>query len=153
MNAINIEFPPLIETVPHRPPMLLLDDIVSFEPQIKECVVSASINRAAPFWDKNQGKMRIHWLMELIAQCVAVNYYLQIMTAGGAPSRGYLVAIDSFQLENGNVEPSLGDVLVTSVMEAEVYPFGVFSGTVSRQGKLWAQATMKFLTDERGGSH
>ena len=142
------QLPRLEETLLHKPPMLLLEELVSFDPERKECVVSAALSRSAPYWDQRHGRPRTHWFAELIAQCVAVNYFLQVRASGAPPRRGFLVAIDQFSVNSAYLEPPPGDVLVTSVMEAEVYPFGVFSGTVLRQSGAMAQATMKFLTDD-----
>ena len=95
-------YPPIIELVPHRPPMLLLDRVLSYD---GECVVCETVlGPQSPFAD--QGEVPAVVGIEYMAQAIAAGAGLSAREQGDASGKmGFLlgcrslsIAVDSFQI-------------------------------------------------------
>jgi predicted hotdog family 3-hydroxylacyl-ACP dehydratase len=98
----------LEELVPHRAPMLLLDELVSSG---DECTVCSVTPRADSVFAEN-GRVPSWVALEYCAQCVAVFAGLRARDAGEAPRLGMLVAARDLALETEWFDP--GEVLHVS---------------------------------------
>jgi predicted hotdog family 3-hydroxylacyl-ACP dehydratase len=94
-------YPPIAELVPHRPPMLLLDRVLSYD---GECVICETVLEAnSPFAD--QGQVPAVVGIEYMAQAIAAGAGLSARDKGEAARMGFLlgcrnltIAVDSFQV-------------------------------------------------------
>ena len=95
-------YPPIIELVPHRPPMLLLDRVLSYD---GECVVCETVlGPQSPFAD--QGEVPAVVGIEYMAQAIAAGAGLSAREKGStAGQMGFLlgcrsltIAVDNFDV-------------------------------------------------------
>ena len=95
-------YPPIVELVPHRPPMLLLDRVLSYD---GECVIcEAVLGPGSPFVDGDEVPAVVG--IEYMAQTIAAGAGLSARDKGEASTRmGFLlgcrnlaIAVDSFQV-------------------------------------------------------
>jgi len=93
--------PPLTELVPHRAPMLLLDEVSSYDDISVECLVV--LRDDSPFVER--GRVRATLALEYLAQSIAVWSGLQGRARGEPVRIGYLVgsrelafAVDHFRV-------------------------------------------------------
>ena len=99
---MTTSYPPIVELVPHRPPMLLLDRVLSYD---GECVVCETVlEHHSPF--AAQGEVPALVGIEYMAQAIAAGAGLSAIENGNAAGRtGFLlgcrnlmIAVDSFQV-------------------------------------------------------
>jgi predicted hotdog family 3-hydroxylacyl-ACP dehydratase len=82
-------WPPIDSLVPHKPPMVLLDEVVSHDASGTVCRVRVGPGR--PFADES-GDLPIAVTLEYMAQCAAVRTGLRRWSEGkGAVRVGYLI--------------------------------------------------------------
>jgi len=95
-------YPPIVELVPHRPPMLLLDRVLSYD---GDCVVCETVlGPDSPFAE--QGEVPAVVGIEYMAQTIAAGAGLSARDKGDQAGRtGFLlgcrnlsIAVDSFQI-------------------------------------------------------
>lgn len=97
--------PDLQALMPHRPPMLLLDELVSFDDESALCAVTVRPDSIFA-----EGGRVPAWLaLEYCAQCVAVFAGLRARATGEPPRLGLLVAARDLTLETDWFDS--GDVL------------------------------------------
>jgi predicted hotdog family 3-hydroxylacyl-ACP dehydratase len=134
---VRAPYPPIRELVPHRPPMLLLDEVLSWEAGKTVCLVV--LRDDSPFVEA--GRVPPMVAVEYMAQCVAASAGLR-GNAQGEPVRiGYLVGAREIVLP---AEPfRVGDVL--HVEASHVWgddTLGNFQCSVERRGEVVARATL-----------
>ncbi|MBF0442839.1 MAG: hypothetical protein HQK54_13115 [Oligoflexales bacterium] len=149
ISSYQGDFPPIESCIPHKRTMLLLDRINAFHPERNHCMVSSRIRESAPYWDKSNNCFVLHWLVEMMAQSVAVNYFLQVGNSQDKPKNGFLISISKFSVVNPDKRIHHGDLMIFhSTLTNEFFPFGEFyCETASEDNELLASATMKFLID------
>jgi predicted hotdog family 3-hydroxylacyl-ACP dehydratase len=89
------ELPALRELVPHRAPMLLLDELVAFDERSATCALT--IREDSIF--AQDGRVPAWAALEYCAQCIAVYAGLRARAKGQLPSVGLLVAAREMTLE------------------------------------------------------
>ena len=95
-------YPPIVELVPHRPPMLLLDRVLSYDGERVVC--ETVLEAGSPFVD--QGQVPAVVGIEYMAQAIAAGAGLSARDKGETAARmGFLldcrdltIAVDSFQV-------------------------------------------------------
>jgi predicted hotdog family 3-hydroxylacyl-ACP dehydratase len=99
---VTTSYPPIVELVPHRPPMLLLDRVLSYD---GECVVCETVlGPDAPFAE--QGHVPALVGIEYMAQTIAAGAGLSAREKGSTSGQmGFLlgcrsltIAVDSFDV-------------------------------------------------------
>jgi predicted hotdog family 3-hydroxylacyl-ACP dehydratase len=103
-------YPPLAELVPHRPPMILLDELLEWAPGRARCAVR--LHPGSPFMEG--GRVRAVVALEYMAQAAAVCAGMEARQAGLRPASGFLVGARELELSVGHLQA--GDALV---VEAE----------------------------------
>ncbi len=102
MTDTPAAYPPIVELVPHRPPMLLLDRVLSYDGQ---CVICETVlEPSSPFVD--DGEVPAVVGIEYMAQTIAAGAGLSARDKGEAAARmGFLlgcrsltIAVDSFRV-------------------------------------------------------
>ena len=95
-------YPPIVELVPHRPPMLLLDRVLSYDGERVVC--ETVLEAGSPFVE--QGRVPAVVGIEYMAQTIAAGAGLSARDKGDQAGRmGFLlgcrnlsIAVDSFQV-------------------------------------------------------
>lgn len=98
-------FPPLAELLPHRPPMLLLDELVAAGDSSVTCRVT--LRDDSPF--VRDGKAPALVALEYFAQAVAALFAYKSFGTGAPPFRGVLLGARELELSAPNL--SVGDTL------------------------------------------
>jgi predicted hotdog family 3-hydroxylacyl-ACP dehydratase len=108
-------YPPIVELVPHRPPMLLLDRVLSYDGERVVC--ETVLGPDSPFAE--QGEVPAVVGIEYMAQTIAAHAGLEARARGEPPAIGFLLgtraystSVDTFP--NGSkltvtVEPEIVD--------------------------------------------
>lgn len=132
----------LAALLPHRPPMLLLDALVSHEGDIVVCRVDIGPDSAFVV----EGRVPAIVALEYMAQCVAVYAGL---TRPGPPRLGYLVGVRVLDLmaDDFAVGESL-TVRATHVWNNEIS--ASFEALVERAGEVVAKAKLSLFIPPEG---
>jgi predicted hotdog family 3-hydroxylacyl-ACP dehydratase len=138
----------IMELIPHRYPMVLIDCIVECDE--KMAVSQLTIRRDNPFLDRRG--FSTAGMMEAIAQTAAARtgYLLKARPAGSDKiiPIGVIGSIKNFKMYD---QPPVGALITTTVIvEHEVLQATVIKGKVEMNGKLMAESDMQiFLTNEQ----
>lgn len=135
--------PDLQDLMPHRPPMLLLDELVSSDAESAICAVTV---RADSIFAEG-GRVPAWVALEYCAQCVAVFAGLRARANGDAPRLGLLVAARELTLETDWFDK--GDVLqVCARLVFGESRVGRFECEVRRAGIAVATASLSVYQPE-----
>lgn len=130
------------ELIPQRPPMRVIDDLVSTGERCGE--VSATLSAEIPFAGED-GVVDEAVHFEIMAQSIAaLNGFKHLGRSASSPE-GYLVGAQGFEIL-GSVQ--VGDRLNVSVYKQTRFGnFGVVTGTISRDGAVLARGEIKIWHD------
>lgn len=126
-------FPPILELIPHRPPMVLLDEVIAVEPGRVTC--RATLQPDCVF--AQDGLVHPAALIELVAQVCAAYVKLLPGDSDGSPRLGLIMGSReaSFAVES----LAVGDVLTVSAhKQYGESQLASFEGTVMRGDELCA---------------
>ena len=138
-----MSWPSLHELLPHRPPMLLLDEVVAFDGETVTCAVV--IRPDALFVE--HGRVPAWVALEYCAQCVAAFAGLRARAHGAAPALGLLVAARDLTLETDAF--ASGDaLLVDARLVFGELRVGRFECQVRRAGAVVAKASLSVYQPE-----
>jgi predicted hotdog family 3-hydroxylacyl-ACP dehydratase len=129
--------PSLAEVVPHRPPMLLLDEITSWDGQRVECRLVPRVN--SPFVEAGRAPATL--AIEYMAQCIAVYGGLVARGRGEPVHIGYLAGARDVTFDAD--EFRVGEVLyveATHIWGDDA--LGSFACSVRREGEVVAKGTL-----------
>ena len=130
-------YPAVIDLLPHRPPMVLLDEVEWFEGASARCRVE--IRPDAPLVE--EGRVRAIVALEHMAQCTGVCTMLRARQQGRGPMRGYLVGVRDLRLETDFFD--VGDVLhVEATLTWDGADIAHFECRVTRAGRQVATASL-----------
>jgi len=137
--------PRLADVVPHRPPMLLLDEVVAWDGTRVECRVV--LRDDSPFVDA--GRVASTLAIEYIAQCIAVFVGLEAHQRGEPIRLGYLVGAREVWLPADGFR--VGDVLTVHAMPIwSGETIGSFQCEVDRVGDVVARGALNVYRGELG---
>jgi predicted hotdog family 3-hydroxylacyl-ACP dehydratase len=132
-----MSFPNVAELLPHSAPMILLDEVLSFEGQ--KATSKVKIREGSMF--EKDGKVPALIAIEYMAQGIGVQAGLEARRRGKPIRVGYLLGTREMSLEVGSF--AVGDELI---VEAERLfgedQLGSFRCSVTRDGKQVAAATL-----------
>jgi len=129
--------PALAELVPHRVPMLLLDEVVRWDGARVECRVA--LRDDSPFVEA--GRVRGVIAVEYMAQCIAVYAGLRAYAGGRPPSIGYLAGGSEIEILVDHFR--VGDVLrVHATHVWGNHALARFDCAVERDGDEVARGTL-----------
>jgi predicted hotdog family 3-hydroxylacyl-ACP dehydratase len=143
MSSPSKTLPSLGELVPHRPPMLLLDEVLAFDGDTATCAVT--LREDAMFAE--HGRVPAWVALEYCAQCVAAFAGLRARAEGRPPQLGLLVAARDLVLECDFF--AAGDRLVVHArLEFGELRVGRFACEVRREGAVVAKASLSVYQPE-----
>jgi predicted hotdog family 3-hydroxylacyl-ACP dehydratase len=128
--------PRIEDLISHRPPMRLLDELVSHSDEVTTCRVR--ITAESPFL--RHGQVPCLVAVEYIAQCIAVH---STLTAGAplSPRIGYLIGVRQFELRRSHF--SVGDELVVRASHVwGNHQAAVFHGEVACDDSIAAEGDL-----------
>lgn len=140
------ELPPLVDLLPHDPPMVLLDAITAFRETDIECTVR--IADGAPF--VREGKVAAVVALEYMAQASGVLLGVTAFSESGRIKRGYLLGAREMELDTDYFY--VGETL--RVVSNHVWgreDMASFGCVVMRDGKRVARATLNILIVDTDG--
>jgi predicted hotdog family 3-hydroxylacyl-ACP dehydratase len=135
--------PSIMDVVPHRPPMLLLDEVVAWDSNRAECRVV--LRDDSPFVEG--GRVASTLAIEYMAQCIAVFVGLEAHYRGLPIPLGYLVGAREISLPVDGFR--VGDVL--SVEASPIWggeTLGSFQCKVERMGEVLAEGALNVYRGE-----
>lgn len=132
-----MSYPAITELLPHRPPMVLLDEVESFEGDSVRCVVT--LRPDAPL--VRDGKARAVAALEYMAQCTGACTMLRAREQDSGPLRGYLVGARDLRLRTDFFH--VGEkLLVEAKLTWDGSEIAHFDCTVSREDELLAKGSL-----------
>jgi 3-hydroxyacyl-[acyl-carrier-protein] dehydratase len=137
---------PADRIIPHRPPMRLVETLLSYESgsgEAEACFPPDS------FLAGRDGKIDEAALIELIAQAYAAVKGYDDLSRGKPPGKGFLVGMRRLRIEG---EARAGDRLRISIRTVGAFDnFAIVEGAVTRGGKTVASGTLKLWLAEPPG--
>ncbi len=135
--------PSVASLLPHEPPMVLLDEAISFEGDVMVCGVE--VRPDAPFVgpDGVEGVV----LMEYMAQCVGVWAGQYATTTGGEVQIGFIIACRKMELSVDRV-PIGASLRVESRRVWGEMALGQFACRVTRDDAVLATASLSVYRGE-----
>ena len=138
-----MSYPALEHVLPHRGPMLLLDELVALDETGATCRLSLRPDSTFVAG----GRVPATLALEYMAQCVAAYAAARPRQPGGRPRVGYLVAVRELRLEIDAFD--VGDTLdVHARCEWGQAQAGRFECSVERQGQAVAHAIVSVYQPE-----
>jgi predicted hotdog family 3-hydroxylacyl-ACP dehydratase len=134
----------LTDLLPHRPPMLWLDELISHDEQHSRCRVTVRADH--PFF--RDGELDVSVSIEWMAQTVGALVGLRDVALGQPPRIGYLIAVPEATFEIHAF--ALGDTLeieATRIWGDDL--LASFTCQVYRQGKSVARAQLSVYRDAK----
>ena len=137
--------PPIAEVLPHAAPMILLDEVLSSEPERTRCALT--LRPGSPF--VRDGRVAAVVAIEYMAQAVAAHSGLKARAEGRAPSLGFLLGTRELRLEVEHLR--VGDRVEVEVErvfgDAQL---GSFRCRAWRGGEALAEAVLNVYQSEGG---
>lgn len=134
---------PLTELVPHRPPMLWLNELVEYSDDRGRAVGTMQPDH---FFADGRGVLHPSASIELIAQAAAAHEGCRRRMSGQAIGGGFLVGVRNFTLRRA---PSCGEeVVVAAERRWAVGPMHMTRGSVWASGDLLAEGELTFFLSE-----
>jgi len=103
-------FPPIVELLPHRPPLLLLKEVLAFDDQHISCAVDAKANDLFADADGVDAVVTTEWM----AQAVGAFVGAKKRSEGRAPQVGFIIGIRKVDFHAAKVK-NAADMRVTAV--------------------------------------
>lgn len=132
-----MEYPPLTAFMPHRPPMLVLDALVSCDERTVVC--SRTIREGDVFVEG--GEVSALLALELFAQAAAAHFGYLGMKRGSGMASGALLGTRKLELDVDRYR--VGDVLeVRAEQVMSMPPAAQYDCTLARGGEIVARGTI-----------
>lgn len=129
--------------IPHRSPMLLVDELSSYSEAEMRGI--ASIKKDNPFLNSS-GTLDNNGLVEIMAQTIAAGNGYYSKTKSEPIKTGFLVGLSEFEFFH---TVRLGDLLTTEIIqESRVGKFSIVKGKIIRSGRCIASGGIKIFEME-----
>ncbi len=139
--------PSVASLVPHRAPMILLDEALAFDDDGATC--AAVVREGGVFVER--GVVPAVVFMEYMAQAVAALAGYAAQQRGDAVGSGYVVGAREVNLHVAGA--SVGDRLLVTVRRlAGNAQLGHYRGEVRREGELLADGELSIFSGPRAGA-
>jgi predicted hotdog family 3-hydroxylacyl-ACP dehydratase len=141
-------FPPVVELLPHRPPMVAIDAVVASG-------AAATIAQARVWPDHallREGRLPGLAALELIAQTTAARRGLELRARGEAPRTGFVVGVPLLVVHVDGVEVGrLLRVVVRPVGDEGEHGLRSYQGEVHDGDTRIAEGTIQVFEPREGG--
>lgn len=140
-------FGPAADYLPHRPPMLLIDDVVEWSDQHAVC--RATIRPDCVF--AIDGAVHPAAMIEFVAQVCAIFVGVRAARSGDAPQIGFIMACREIAFDVDRFD--VGDELtITATKTFGENKLAAFTGTVVRGGAACATIQLSVIDAELAAS-
>lgn len=137
--------PPVALVVPHRPPMILIDELLELGPKS----LSSRVTLTARSQFVEGGRAPAVITLEYMAQTIAAYAGLALRAQGLPTRKGFIIACREMVLEVDDL--AAGDELLVEVIEIWSHDaLGHFDCTVSRAGAPISRASLSVYQGEIG---
>lgn len=142
--------PDIQHYIPHRPPMVWIDEVRAYRADGGECAIT--LKEGGLYW--SAGGLRAPSCLEFIAQAYGfcwIAYVTRIQNPGAVPmARAFLAAFKdaSFAEPARMAQVKVGDQLVIRISNRRpMGPIAAFRGEVLHQGDVIASAQMRTFSE------
>lgn len=139
-------YPPVEQLLHHRAPMLLVDEVMSWEPG-RSLVARHTVRADEPF--VSEGRVPALVALEYMAQTIGLYVGLEAQEAGRPLPLGYLVSCREMSCEVDSFAPGEQLELRVEWVWGETQ-LGQFLGTTRQEGRLLAQARISVYAGAEG---
>jgi predicted hotdog family 3-hydroxylacyl-ACP dehydratase len=134
--------------IPHKGPMLLVNDLIELDPGQKKGRVSSILAKGKPYWNESES-FRYHWLLEIMAQAAATVCGALRGSNHEAAAPGFLLSIREWSLlQRPPLAPGAA-MLAEVTIETEMDALSQASITLEYQGETVARSMMSFYQEAR----
>lgn len=139
---------PAEQFIPHRPPMRLVDTLLSWSDGCGEIEARPGADSLLVAADGTLDEVA---LVEMLAQGYATVKGYHDLLRGEHPSEGYLVGVRKFRIAQG---ARAGERLLVRIRTVGSFEgFAVAEGEIERSGELLASGTIKlWIVNQAGGA-
>ncbi len=130
-------FPPLVAFMPHRPPMLMLDAMLSHDAD--ECVCTKTFRAGDPLVEN--GAVSSLVTIELFAQTAAAHFGYSGLLAGGVRTSGTLLGTRKIDLAVGSFQTDQ-EIIVRAKQVFAIPPAAQFECSLTIAGVKVAEGTI-----------
>lgn len=141
------EFGPVIDYLPHRPPMLLIDEIIEVNANGGMCRTTIKPDCVFAI----DGLVHPSSMIEFVAQACAIAAGVTASRTGGPPRLGFIIGCREVTFDVDTFK--VGDVLtigITKVLGEQ--QLGVFNGVVTRDGVVCTKVQLSVVDAELAGA-
>jgi predicted hotdog family 3-hydroxylacyl-ACP dehydratase len=132
-----VSFPPITELLPHRPPMLWIDEVVHHQGDDVHCRLTVRESHVFVEAGRVEPVVAIEWMAQTVGALVG----LYDRAVSERPRPGYLIAVPDAQFFVDIFE--VGDVLeIKAQLSWGDSTLASFEAQVEREGKLTARAQL-----------
>jgi predicted hotdog family 3-hydroxylacyl-ACP dehydratase len=132
----------LLELLPQRPPMVMIDELTHCDQTSATAVKTFSKH---DYGAAEEGVLEPA-LIECLAQTMAAAYGLIARSAGEAPAIGMLVGVSNFRFHR---RAAIGKILELSTsLLKRLGPLSLIKGSIRQDGVLIAEGELKFFVGE-----
>jgi len=133
---------PLQELLPHTPPMVLLDKVISLDTENQSVSCSAYYENDG-FFNDAQG-VPIPWTVEIIAQACAL--FVSVSMFGTGITEGRLLKCRSFRFHKSHLNYDRPYAVYAKLKLTGDSGLWIFDGQIAdSQGDIWANGDMSIL--------
>ena len=131
------------DLIPHKEPMLFVDDFISFDASGMGRV-GIKIKKNALYMEN--GRFQNEWCIEIMAQAVGCLFCWSAFQEHADLNLGFLLSVDEFSLRNAKEDViKFDDILYIDVkMDADLFPIRKYSSAIILNDKIYATSSMKF---------
>lgn len=134
----------ILDLIPQRPPMVLVDAVVSSDEQN----TTTNFTVPAEHLLVENGLLREPGLLENIAQSAAARAGYHLREEGKAPQKGFIGDISNIEITK---LPAVGTTLTTIITPLQqIFNITLVKGEVQQTGEVIARCEMKIVLMEEG---
>lgn len=120
---------PVADLLPHRPPMLMVEEIVAMDDEREAAEIRLTVHPDNPFLDAD-GMLDPAAFLEIVAQAAAAQHGANLRREGKPSEAGMLLGVRDFRITGA---ARVGDVLTVEVRKAsEIERVAAVDGSVRR---------------------
>jgi len=131
-----VTLPPIVDLIPHRPPMLLLDRVIAFEADRVTCGARPTLGCIFVREAAVPGVVTLEYMAQATAACLAL-----ARPRDGVHARGLLVAARRFSITRGAIAVDT-ELEVVAALTATLGAAASFDCSVGALGKTLASAQL-----------
>jgi len=125
--------------IPHKPPMLMVGQIVSVDDQEKSSIIETTVHHDSPFLSE-KNTLYGEALIEIMAQAAAAQHGYNLAKDNKKEEKGFIVGIRKFEISG---EAAINDKLSVSVkLGPEIESLSVVYGAVICKNKQIASTEL-----------